>query len=476
MCTPEDNATKLSLKKLKDQSILYQSDIKNITRIFIHDHDQSGFLSKDNLPNRQLAETLLIFQQKLNEAKNTEQNLTSLIDQVFLHYVINTDGPISEAAGVDVFDVFDAATSYAATLSIGVRDSAGNSILEFDGKEIPCPAWKTSDKKSAAKSLREVGPVINRIRYGRDDVIPSTTMTFREKRKTYSLENAMILADCAHLAYLTPNYVKQQLGDWKYQRFHWIEDQDTDTQVFVVEKDNHLVISFRGTSSGRDALIDLKFFRTSAFGGIGRVHRGFKKALDSVWDQLKNVVASFGKQKRLFVCGHSLGAALAQLAAYRLALSGATIAGVYVYGSPRIGNKNFREAYNERLKKQTFLHINNTDIVTKAPPKLLGYHHLGTTPRTFDEGHNIERFKELIEDTIREDLEFEDLDSGQQATIRENISHIQTSLSATTKYMGKPPEPSTTINYESNAETGAIDEHSMDQYLFKLGCAIIDNR
>ncbi len=368
MITPTNETIQQSLSKLEGQLNLHRSDIHNITWAFTFQPDKNHFLLTVNAANKKLAETLLIFQRKLKEASANSPALATLIDQVFLHYLVNTTGQIPEEEGADPFDVFDAATRYAATLSVGVgKDVDGTSLLQLDGREIPCPAWNAVPGWSAAWSLREVGPVINRVRYGRDDVIPSSSFEFKEDLTTYSLENAMILADCAHLAYLTPNYVAQQLEGWGYQSFHWIADKDTDTQAFVVEKENHLVVCFRGTSSGRDAIMDLKFLRTEAFGGVGSVHRGFKKALDSVWNQLKEIVGTFDSSKRLFVCGHSLGAALAQLAAYRLAKNGSQIAGVYVYGSPRIGNRSFREAYNQLLQEQTFLHINNKDIVTQSP-------------------------------------------------------------------------------------------------------------
>ncbi len=98
------------------------------------------------------------------------------------------------------------------------------------------------------------------------------------------------------------------------------------------------------------------------------MHRGFASALAGVWDQVPAAVREAGPARPLFVSGHSLGAALAQLAALRLAGHGADVAGVYVYGSPRVGNAAFRTKYDAALGARTFLHINHEDVVATVPP------------------------------------------------------------------------------------------------------------
>ena len=58
--------------------------------------------------------------------------------------------------------------------------------------------------------------------------------------------------------------------------------------------------------------------------------------------------------------GHSLGAALATLAADRYG----NVQGLYTYGSPRVGDRNFKEDFNVNA----YRFVNNSDIVTKVPP------------------------------------------------------------------------------------------------------------
>jgi hypothetical protein len=477
MSLPTQEDIQQSLATLKNDATLSQKDFANIVTAFAYHPEQGKFLLETNSVNEKLAETLLVFRRKLAEAIKQEKDLAPLIDHIFLHYVINTDGPIIESEGSDPFDVFDALTRYAELIGVGVsKDAEGNSILHIDEKEIVCPQWQTVPGFSAAWSLRDAGPVINRARYGRNDVIPSTVFHFDENAATHTLENAMTLADFAHLAYFKPAYVQKQLKAWGYDSFDWIENQDTDTQVFLAGKDEHLVVCFRGTSSFKDVLVDLNFFKTEAFGGVGKVHRGFQRALDSVWNKVKDAADKMGVKKKLFVCGHSLGAALAQLAAHRFALAGYHVSHVYVFGSPRVANREFMEHYNELLAAKTFLHINNKDIVTTVPLALLGFHYLGDKPRSFNNGHVITSVTDDMEGQQLGEKEtpFEKLDAQTQEDIRQQMYQLEQSIHASTKFLTTNPSQLNFGSYATQFEAGAMDEHSMDQYLFKFACAIVD--
>ncbi|MEO6732121.1 MAG: lipase family protein [Ferruginibacter sp.] len=422
-----------SLAALKKDPVLSQSDFANIARIFAFHNDQGRFLVEINAYNKKLAESLLVFRIKLAEEIARGRDLSTMIDQLFLHYVVNTDGPISESEDSDTFDVFDAVTRYAGFLSVGVsKDIDGNAVLHINDKEVLCPEWRMDTGMSAARLLRNVGPVINRARYGRDDVIPSYAFGFDENAAGHTLENAMTLADCAHLAYFNPAYVEKQLKAWGYHSFTWIENMETDTQAFVAAKDGHLVVCFRGTSSGKDMLADLNFLKTAAFGGHGKVHRGFQQALESVWSKVQAAVDNLGADKKLFICGHSLGAALAQLAGHRFIFGSYNVAHIYAFGSPRAANREFMEHYNELLAAKTFLHINNKDIVTMIPLELLGFHHLGGKPRSFNNGHVITNVAAALAGTEAavNETTFDNLDLETQEAIRQQMYEVEQAIRA----------------------------------------------
>ena len=97
------------------------------------------------------------------------------------------------------------------------------------------------------------------------------------------------------------------------------------------------------------------------------MHKGFEAAVDSVWDEIErelNVLSC-----PLFYTGHSLGAALAVLAASRHAPQA-----VYSFASPRIGNEAFVASLAD---VPVYRVVDDEDAVTSLPPKLLGFRHVG---------------------------------------------------------------------------------------------------
>jgi V8-like Glu-specific endopeptidase len=76
------------------------------------------------------------------------------------------------------------------------------------------------------------------------------------------------------------------------------------------------------------------------------------------------------------VTGHSLGAALATLYALQNTIEVNTFnATVYTFGSPRVGDEAFVNAYNERVRN-TYRFANIPDLVPETPFKILGYSHV----------------------------------------------------------------------------------------------------
>ena len=77
----------------------------------------------------------------------------------------------------------------------------------------------------------------------------------------------------------------------------------------------------------------------------GKVHRGFKAALSEVWTSLEKHISNLHRNNlKIWLTGHSLGAALATLAADRLG----NAQGLYTFGSPRIGDRDFKNQYLEQ--------------------------------------------------------------------------------------------------------------------------------
>jgi hypothetical protein len=81
---------------------------------------------------------------------------------------------------------------------------------------------------------------------------------------------------------------------------------------------------------------------------------------------------------RLFVTGHSLGAALSVLATFRLkGEANVTADAVYTFGLPRVGGTSFGDTYEPIFGPRTFRLVNGDDPVPSIPPSFLGYLHVG---------------------------------------------------------------------------------------------------
>jgi hypothetical protein len=144
--------------------------------------------------------------------------------------------------------------------------------------------------------------------------------------------------------------------------------------------DEGVIVSFRGTlpltfesrlklvRSLRDFLLDVDVQQVEVAGVPGRVHRGFARALEDLWDPVAGAVRrQLGDGGRLFVTGHSKGAATATLAAIRLkTLEGIVPTAVYPFATTRIGDPEFARTYDAELP-QTRRFVNRDDIIPHMP-------------------------------------------------------------------------------------------------------------
>ena len=151
----------------------------------------------------------------------------------------------------------------------------------------------------------------------------------------------------------------------------------TDTEVLIDKQPDKIIIAFCGSES----LVDWKQnadFALKAFPlpGSSKVHSGFLECFLSVKYQLLNLLEN--EQRSIFLTGHSLGGAIATLAAvdFKMSKYAANINCV-TFGSPKPGNKSFAQLYSD-LEIPTLRVINSNDIVPTLPKWWQGgwYHHV----------------------------------------------------------------------------------------------------
>ena len=136
---------------------------------------------------------------------------------------------------------------------------------------------------------------------------------------------------------------------------------------FLAEGPDFSILAFRGTvfPDAHDVQADFDV-RMTAFPGGGRVHQGFFDSIRKILPELEPRVAAV--RSPLFATGHSLGAALAVLSATLLE----PVKSVTTFGSPRIGDTDFRD----QCRKPVWRVLNNNDLVGQLPPPGL-FHHVG---------------------------------------------------------------------------------------------------
>jgi hypothetical protein len=158
------------------------------------------------------------------------------------------------------------------------------------------------------------------------------------------------------------------------------------TQAYLAQNDEFVVLAFRGSErpTSIDGLQDWLLTNANNFlilpegdlgidfaaAGVGaRFHRGFMTALGSVWPPLFEAVnkALEEKERPLFVCGHSLGGALAQLAAWRLQKNYVAVEQVYTFGAPMVGNDAAAAAFDKEFAGKIFRFVDNPDLVPRLP-------------------------------------------------------------------------------------------------------------
>jgi hypothetical protein len=69
----------------------------------------------------------------------------------------------------------------------------------------------------------------------------------------------------------------------------------------------------------------------------------------------------------LWITGHSLGGALAQLAAWRLHRQFVPVHQVCTFGAPMVGNEGAAQAFDREFPGKIFRYVNAPDLVPKLP-------------------------------------------------------------------------------------------------------------
>ncbi|KAL7753679.1 hypothetical protein RI367_000610 [Sorochytrium milnesiophthora] len=163
-------------------------------------------------------------------------------------------------------------------------------------------------------------------------------------------------------------------------------DLATSSRGYVAVNDDHqaIIASFRGTLELQSFVQDVLMWKTGLnMPGVpdgAEVHHGFLNSWNAISTQVKALVQArltLYPNYKVYLTGHSLGGAIAALAAIDLQASlniPDSQLELYTFGTPRVGNSVFSEWFTTlQFPRNRLVHEN--DIISQLPPKWLGYEH-----------------------------------------------------------------------------------------------------
>ena len=164
---------------------------------------------------------------------------------------------------------------------------------------------------------------------------------------------------------------RAELASVGFDRYVALDNPFVGTQGFVAGSREAVIVAMRGSVDWIDYLVDFHFFLQpgAPWGFAGRVHSGFANALSSVWGELERAVTEMTREGQVvWLTGHSMGGALATLAAARLVGLGVRLGPLYTFAAPRPGDEELCREVSDRLQGELVRVVHGNDLVPRLPP------------------------------------------------------------------------------------------------------------
>lgn len=214
---------------------------------------------------------------------------------------------------------------------------------------------------------------------------------FRPNSRTHSRSNAYLCALLSYYIYPKADLLKNTIPgsgstNSRFRAlFQALSSRDPfaidfisggDAEAAVLVNSRVAIVVFRGTElslgewvTGQSSNARFQLRQMPDEWGNVAVHDGFYRALAQVYQGVRKRVREVDDNRPVFLTGHSRGAAMAALCAYRLHMvGGVQPACVYGFGSPRVGDARWRDKYAEEgLWERTFRWVHRYDFGHQVP-------------------------------------------------------------------------------------------------------------
>ncbi len=248
------------------------------------------------------------------------------------------------------------------------------------------------------------------------------TFSFDWNATGYDPNNAYWLARLSRMVYRErPGIQLETDVFWGNPAVTFYEHERKDAQGCLLTYPEGAFLAFRGTESLRDwatnlsvvmkrkgnlrfhggflgAVENLYGCRPKAYGAIEEHRRRVEEESDQYLPTLEqSLQALVASGKPVFMCGHSLGGAMACVAALIPPLNGWGGNGpfVYTFGQPRCLSRESVLHIQANGSVQVYQHVNNEDIVPRLPPPSLGFAHIALS-HLYDKEGNLNSGSALV--------------------------------------------------------------------------------
>lgn len=113
------------------------------------------------------------------------------------------------------------------------------------------------------------------------------------------LKKSLFFAEVSAWAYKSPKEAKKLYAEKGFKSVYF---NHNGAQAYLLSNNNEVVIAFRGTEPNKlsDIIADIKIKLTPSASGVGKVHSGFKDALNKIWPDIVDTLIKNKNSKNIY--------------------------------------------------------------------------------------------------------------------------------------------------------------------------------